>query len=466
MTLPSESGLVKHGQGHPEGLRVSKSNRHDARLGKYKFHDQPGSGPELAFQYVNIYLMNTPSPSDLTDAQLIARVARLSGCERRVTAALIAHLAEFERRSLHLGAGFPSLFLYCTEVLRLSEHEAYNRIEAARAGRRFPVILERLAAGCLNLTAVRLLAPHLTDANVTVLIAEAEGKGKRGVEEVLARYFPKPDVRDSIRKIAARPAGSASPDAAPAEREDGTGPVSVSAGPVPESALVEGSKDESATEGSRVESARLEDGGSANPPTLFAPTSRPDVLRPLAEDRYEVRFTATRETCEKLKLAKDLLRHRLPNGETAEVIDRALTVLLEDLARKKFAATSRPRSTTSRAGSKDGGVVRPGSRHLPTHVKRTVWIRDGAQCGFVGHSGRRCPQRAFLEFHHVRPYAVGGQATAENIELRCRAHNAYEAKLYYGPGVREGAELVPERVGPDGHASPSVAPTDGAETLW
>ena len=66
---------------------------------------------------------------------------------------------------------------------------------------RFPVILEKLAAGCLNLTAVRLLAPHLTDANIAVLIAEAEGKGKRGVEEVLARHFPKPDVPDSIRKV-------------------------------------------------------------------------------------------------------------------------------------------------------------------------------------------------------------------------------------------------------------------------
>ena len=76
--------------------------------------------------------MNTTPLTDLTDAQILGRVTRLSRCERRVTARLIAHLAEFERRSLHLGAGFPSLFVYCTEVLRLSEHEAYNRIEAAR----------------------------------------------------------------------------------------------------------------------------------------------------------------------------------------------------------------------------------------------------------------------------------------------------------------------------------------------
>jgi hypothetical protein len=115
-------------------------------------------------------------------------------------------------------------------VLRLSEHEAYNRIEAARAVQRFPLILERLAAGCLNLTAVRLLAPHLTDANVAVLIAEAEGKGKRGVEEVMARHFPKPDVPDSIRKVAARSAGSTPEHAPPAHRDGGPVVEAVPAG--------------------------------------------------------------------------------------------------------------------------------------------------------------------------------------------------------------------------------------------
>src|SRR6185503_7271750 len=117
------------------------------------------------------------------------------------------------------------------------------------------------------------------------------------------------------------------------------------------------------------------------------------------------------------------------------------------------AATDRPR-TTGAAAARD----RP--RHIPAAVKRAVWLRDGGRCRFVARGGRQCSAQGFLEFHHVRPYAVGGKATAENIELRCRAHNAYEADLYYGAGVREGAELVPERVGPDGHASPPVAPTD------
>jgi len=41
----------------------------------------------------------------------------------------------------------------------------------------------------------------------------------------------------------------------------------------------------------------------------------------------------------------------------------------------------------------------------------------------------------------VLPYAAGGQATVDNIQLRCRAHNGYEAEQAFGrrgPGaVRE-----------------------------
>jgi hypothetical protein len=61
-------------------------------------------------------------------------------------------------------------------------------------------------------------------------------------------------------------------------------------------------------------------------------------VSPLAPDRYEIRFTASAQTREKLRQAQDLLRHAIPTGDLAEVIDRALTLLLEDVARKKFAA--------------------------------------------------------------------------------------------------------------------------------
>jgi hypothetical protein len=75
--------------------------------------------------------------------------------------------------------------------------------------------------------------------------------------------------------------------------------------------------------------------------------------------------------------------------------------------------------------------VNPDSRTIPAPVKRAVCRRDGEQCAYVAPSGRRCIARGFLEFHHRKPYEVGGEATVENIELRCRSHNQYEADVFF-----------------------------------
>src|SRR5688572_22613062 len=139
-------------------------------------------------------------PSTLSDEELVKEVQRLASVTRGTTATLVAHLAELEGRRLHLAAGHPSLFAYCTEVLRLSEHEAYHRIEAARLARRFPVVLQKLAHGGLTLTTARLLSSQLTEENADTLLAAAEGKSKREVEILLAQMFPVPDVPSSVRK--------------------------------------------------------------------------------------------------------------------------------------------------------------------------------------------------------------------------------------------------------------------------
>src|SRR5688572_11087719 len=99
--------------------------------------------------------------SQLSDAQLLANARRLANAERYATADLIVALAELDARRLYLGEGCSSLFTYCTQVLHLSEHAAYGRIEAARAARRFPIILDLFSNGSINLTTVGLLRPHL-----------------------------------------------------------------------------------------------------------------------------------------------------------------------------------------------------------------------------------------------------------------------------------------------------------------
>src|SRR5947208_1122414 len=154
--------------------------------------------------------------SHLSDRDLLAHLHLAAQAERRATAHLVARLIEFDSRRLYLGRGFPSLFTYCTDALHLSEPAAYNRIEVARAARRFPIILDGLDAA---------------------------------------------------------------------------------------------------------------------------------ELTPLTPERYKIQFTVSRQTHDKLRRAQDLLRHAVPNGDPAVIVDRALTLLLIQLERSKTGATDLPRTT-------------------------------------------------------------------------------------------------------------------------
>jgi 5-methylcytosine-specific restriction endonuclease McrA len=129
-------------------------------------------------------------------------------------------------------------------------------------------------------------------------------------------------------------------------------------------------------------------------------------------------------THDKLSYVQELLSHQVPLGDVAEVLDRALDLLIRQLEKAKFAATHKPRTSQRRPGE--------GSRHIPADVKRAVWQRDGGRCTFVSEAGKRCPARALLEFDHIDPVARGGLATVARMRLRCRAHNQYGAECTFG----------------------------------
>jgi hypothetical protein len=159
--------------------------------------------------------------SGLSDSDLLARIVALAGKEREASVELVAHLAVLDDRpSLFASQGCGSLFGYCTERLRLSEDAACNRIEAARACRSFPVILDHLASGALSLTSVRLLRRHLTPENHEAVLARACGRSRREVEALVAELAPRPDVPSSVRKLptvthAAAPAPVSAPTPPP-----------------------------------------------------------------------------------------------------------------------------------------------------------------------------------------------------------------------------------------------------------
>jgi len=357
--------------------------------------------------------------SRLSDGDLLARLAVLAANERTAVAELVAHLAALDARpSLYAAQGYGSLFSYCTHVLRLSEDATCNRIEAARACRRFPVILDLLASGAMSLTSVRILSPHLSPESGEAVLAQASGRSRREIEALVAALAPRPDVPSSVRKLptparveAAKALTVVAPVAAPA--------TSPAAPPPPLSTA-----------------------------HIASPIRRP-IIEMTAPERYRVQFTLGQESHDHLRRLQDLLRREIPDGDPAVIVSRALELLLERVEKQKRGAIGTRQSPA--AGSAPLSI-RPGadsvrwrsvvaSRHVPRPVQREVCRRDGDQCAFVSKDGRRCTERSFLEFHHVVPYALGGPATLDNISLRCRRHNQYEAELVFG---RHGASVVRE----------------------
>jgi len=334
--------------------------------------------------------------SRLPDDALVAETTRVAGVARQATAELVALLVEVERRSLHLALGYGSMFMYCTRLLRLSEQAAYNRITAARTARRFPRVLDLLAEGALTLSSLDLLAPHLTDDTVETMLEAASGQSTRAVGKLIAAWHPQPDLPTTLRAL---PSGAARKEA-----------------PSPGPLL----------------GVEIEGDGEAerNSPAAEAPSDRAEVLvrsrprvivAPIAPTRYLLKVTIGQDTHDKLQRARALLRHSIPDGDTDQILNRALSLLIDDVVRTKCASTSKPRRAGSRIGRGRG-------RHIPAAVKREVWQRDGGRCVFAGEHGL-CGETAFLEYHHVVPFAAGGPTDIANLQLRCRAHNAYEATL-------------------------------------
>jgi hypothetical protein len=221
--------------------------------------------------------MTNTTFSHLTDQAVLAEARRVVEHDRHATAQVITLLMELDARRLYLGEGYSSLFAYCTQALRLSEHATYGRIAAAQPARRssqltqaakegaalqFPVILELLADGSINLTTVTLLASELTPENYREVLASARHRSKREVQELVAALHPQPTVPSVVRKL---------PAPKPVASRPAAGPQSLLA-----------------DAGDRPRPAEA----PANNVTVPSPPAV--VIAPLAPERYKIQFTVTK----------------------------------------------------------------------------------------------------------------------------------------------------------------------------
>jgi 5-methylcytosine-specific restriction endonuclease McrA len=241
-----------------------------------------------------------------------------------------------------------------------------------------------VARGELHLSGIHQLAGHLTDENHEEVLKRAKHKSMREIERLVADISPKPDVPTSIRAL-------------PIRKTENQLPVETAPASTP----------------------------SAQPSRTFSTPAKPTPRAvPLSPRRYKLQVTIGEETRDKLNELQALLSHQIPDGDPAKILERALDALLTETKKRKAALTDRPRRAQKKGGSK--------TRAIPAQARREVFKRDEGRCTFVDAEGHRCSSTWHVEFHHRIPYARGGTHDIDNIELRCRAHNQYEAELEYG----------------------------------
>jgi hypothetical protein len=216
-------------------------------------------------------------------------------------------------------------------------------------------------------------------------------------------------------------------------------------------------------------------------PTGKAKLAPPDSLDPLTATTRRMHVTVSTRFLDKLEAARAILSHSHPHGSAEEILEAGLDLLLDRAARRRGQPTvahggrqlppsneapaeaadrsgmKRPAPAGSREASaacergvpaRGGACAARGRGHVSARVRRTVWKRDGGQCQWPLHGGGICGSTVRLQIDHVRPRALGGAATVENLRLLCAAHNLEAARRELGDAVvnhftarRRGREL-------------------------
>jgi 5-methylcytosine-specific restriction endonuclease McrA len=435
----------------------------------------------------------------LSDTEVVLMLQSSILDDRETTAQMLVHLGEMDIRGLFRGEGYSSLFEYCVRTLHMSDAEAWLRIRAARFVRNVPMALEMVARGELHLTAISLLAPVVTDESIELLTLARHKTKSEVQEliathfprpDVRSEVRKLPAQREPTLENRSATNGSAQGHSDPllAKMANMANETAQLCPDTVDLFAASQSIPDLTDPGLNIGAPMRADDNQPEHslPALRRTTSRlrsTNVQVPLSKTRYKIQFTASKRTNDKLEVSKALMRREVPNGDLEYIIEQALDLLIADRKRKMFGFTKQRRA---KSGSNVRRVQRPNriaqheaseivlavtaqgptrrdaaevgssqsptvsdtsncdtplweekasSRYLPSDLRRQVYERDQGRCRFVGPSGNRCRAREYLEFHHLIPFAQGGAPTVENIELRCSAHNAFEAERDYGRDV-------------------------------
>jgi hypothetical protein len=333
-----------------------------------------------------------------TAREFTVRLQELLRRERLALADFLVALADFDQRRVWIELGYTSLFYFLHRELGLSKGAAHYRKTAAELIQRFPEIVEPLRDGRLCITTAVELARVITPENRHEVLPRFFELSRSEAKEVTAELRPMeaPPRRDVVTTVHAAAPALALSVAAPPD----LGQLVQPANQPKEGALL------------------------PQPPRSTPPTGARmgPAVEPLTAEESRVHVTVSRRFLKKLEAARDALSHSHPGAGIDEILEAGLDLLLERSAKRK-GLVKKPRAVPPPSSDPD---------HVPAHVRRAVWERDGGKCLFKLANGEICGSTLRVEIDHVTPRALGGPSTVENCRIACRVHNDRSARGVFG----------------------------------
>ncbi len=326
----------------------------------------------------NFQTKETKGYRNLSNNALEQKLLQSVSHENKLKIEILHLLAEVERRRLY-SKSYPSLFEYCTKVLKYSASSAQRRIDTMRAMRLIPEIEEKIIKGELNLSSV----------------AQAQSFFRH--EAKMGKSYSIESKKEVLRKLENK-----------TTKECVEELVSISPQSIPQEKRRELTKDV----------------------TELKVMLNKDLISRL--DKIKALLSHQNPTMTDQELIEFMAKVTLNKIDPKEKAKRA-----RKRARKEVETppVSRTTSLTNDAavlpmiGSETCVKEKRMSvyRYIPSTVKCEVYMRDKGQC-----THPNCGSRRFLEYDHILPVAMGGKSTVDNVRLLCRNHNQYAAIERFG----------------------------------
>ena len=364
---------------------------------------------------------------DALDQEIVNLSARINAS----TYELLVLIREFDERAGWLRWGLESCSQWLHWRCDLSPSAAREKVRVAHALKELPLVSMEFSKGALSYSKVRALVRVATLENEELLLDFALTASAARVEERCRQMVNTSSdaVHEANRAYAAR--------SLHVWRDDARGTLKMTVElPVETGELVCRALD-------KAVEAHAQDGPEFEDTTWSA--QQADALVALARgylggggDGVNAEARDGVRTAEAYQVVVHVDAAALEGGEGRS-----------DLALESVKRLTCDGSVVSMTDGVDGEPLNVGrkKRTVPTALRRALWARDGG-CSFPG-----CTHRRYVDAHHVRHWADGGETSLSNTLLLCSAHHRLVHEGGYEIRADQSGRWFFRR--PDGRAIPA-----------